>query len=200
MRSALLRPQDGSSVDLPNAVAFHVNFEIADNLERPPRGCELVLFRVLQESLTNVHRHSGASTARVRLSSNTGHFTLEISDNGKGISRELLERFAHSGEHAGVGIAGMRARVEELGGGLRIESDTTGTTVTAELPVAPSYTCQTKCRNDLASNPVTPRENQKPALYLNLIVSEGLRVKAWEPRLPPKLSKRMGSKASSPAL
>jgi signal transduction histidine kinase len=130
---------------------IQVNFEVADTLERPPRGCELVLFRVLQESLTNVHRHSGASRARVRLSSNTDHVTLEISDNGKGISRERLERFTHSGENAGVGIAGMRARVEELGGGLRIESHTTGTTITAELPVVQSCSCQSQVRERFSS-------------------------------------------------
>ncbi len=108
--------------------------DIPERMERPPRDCELVLFRVLQESLTNVHRHSGASAAKVRLSHDEGRFQLEVSDNGKGISPEDLRRFETSGNNAGVGIAGMRERVRQWGGEIQIKSLLVGTTVHVELP------------------------------------------------------------------
>jgi signal transduction histidine kinase len=108
--------------------------DISQRMERPPRHCELVLFRVLQESLTNVHRHSGASAATVRLSQENSRFQLEVTDNGKGISPEDLRRFETSGNNAGVGIAGMRERVRELGGEIQIKPLLPGTSVRVELP------------------------------------------------------------------
>ncbi len=107
---------------------IQVECEIPDKMERPPRHCELVLFRILQESLTNVHRHSGASAARVRLHRNGDGFELEVGDNGKGISEERLSRFNAAVGNAGVGISGMRERVRELGGRLEIRSVSSGTT------------------------------------------------------------------------
>jgi len=113
---------------------IQVTCEIAQGIERPTRDCELVLFRVLQESLTNVHRHAGASIASVRLWLDTDHLKLEVADNGSGISKERLTHLSRTGGSAGVGIAGMRARVRELGGYLEIASDNTGTIVMAKLP------------------------------------------------------------------
>jgi signal transduction histidine kinase len=94
-----------------------VQCDIPERLERPPRECELVLFRVLQESLTNVHRHSQASAATVHLARKSGVVQLEITDNGKGISEEHLRQLDKSPK-AGVGTTGMRERVRELGGQL----------------------------------------------------------------------------------
>jgi signal transduction histidine kinase len=102
-------------------------------MERFPRECELVLFQILQESLTNVHRHSGASTASVRLNRDSDHLELVIRDNGKGIPEERLRRF-NASVGAGVGITGMRERVRELGGCLEIRSLNTGTTISVSLP------------------------------------------------------------------
>jgi signal transduction histidine kinase len=113
-----------------------VTCDIAPGLERPSRDCELVLFRVLQESLTNVHRHSGASIASVRLWLDTNCLRLEVADNGSGISKERLTHLARTAGSTGVGIAGMRARVQELGGCLNIASDKTGTVVTVKVPLA----------------------------------------------------------------
>ena len=110
--------------------------DIDRGMERPTRDCELVLFRVLQESLTNVHRHAGASIAAVRLWLDTDHINLEVADNGGGISKERLTHLSCTAVSAGVGIAGMRARVNELGGRLEIASDNTGTIVMAKVPVA----------------------------------------------------------------
>jgi signal transduction histidine kinase len=112
---------------------IQVDCDIPEQMERPPRDCELVLFRVLQESLTNVHRHSGASSARVRLRRDTGQLKLEVGDNGKGIPEERLRRF-NTSAGTGVGITGMRERVRELGGRLEIRSVKTGTTISVALP------------------------------------------------------------------
>jgi signal transduction histidine kinase len=115
---------------------IQVTCDIAQGIERPTRDCELVLFRVLQESLTNVHRHAGASIASVRLWLETDHLNLEVADNGNGISKERLAHLSCAAGSIGVGIAGMRARVHELGGCLEIGSDKTGTIVMAKVPVA----------------------------------------------------------------
>ena len=110
--------------------------DIPERMERPSRASELVLFRVLQEALTNVHRHSGASAASVRLGRDAGHFRLEVSDNGKGIPEARLSQFKASTSKSGVGITGMRERVHELGGQLEIKSRHPGTTIVVALPVS----------------------------------------------------------------
>jgi PAS domain S-box-containing protein len=90
----------------------------------------LALFRVLQEALTNVYRHSESSTASVKLALENSSVCLEISDSGRGISSPLGDR----GIPLGIGIAGMRERLHQLGGGLGIENSTPGTRVIATLP------------------------------------------------------------------
>jgi signal transduction histidine kinase len=117
---------------------IEIECNIPEGLQRPARDCELVLFRVLQESLTNVHRHSGASAATITLERSGRQLQLEIADNGKGISEEKLRRLDSSAAHSGVGIAGMRERVRQLGGHMEVRSDATGTTVRVALPVARS--------------------------------------------------------------
>jgi len=117
-----------------------VQFNIPEKMERPPRNCELVLFRILQESLTNVHRHSGASAATVRLQREANALRLEIADNGKGIPEDRLRNLHASANRTGVGIAGMRERVRELGGKLEIHSKAMGgTTVHVSLPLVRSH-------------------------------------------------------------
>lgn len=114
---------------------IQVSCDIPEQLERPPAHCELVLFRVLQESLTNVHRHSGASVASVLLVRDGSQLTLEISDNGSGIPPERLQRLHEAAQHSGVGFAGMRERVRELGGEFKIRSNSSGTTVSVCVPL-----------------------------------------------------------------
>ncbi len=114
---------------------IQVSCDIPEKLSRAPADCELVLFRVLQESLTNVHRHSSASAAIVTLVPEADRLQLEIRDNGHGIPEENLRRLRESSDHAGVGISGMRERVRELGGDFQIQSDTAGTCVKVSLPV-----------------------------------------------------------------
>ena len=104
-------------------------------LDRLPSELETTLFRILQEALTNVHRHSGSRDVEVRLTVYRSVVTLAIDDNGKGIPQDVLERFGKSGVNLGVGLAGMRERVKELGGRLEIESDKSGTRLRAIIPI-----------------------------------------------------------------
>jgi signal transduction histidine kinase len=108
---------------------------IPDNMARLPHPVELALFRVLQECLTNIHRHSGSSRAEVALERTPREVTLRIRDYGKGIPPELLERFRATGSQVGVGLAGMRERVREQGGHLGIDSSKAGTTVTVRMAI-----------------------------------------------------------------
>jgi PAS domain S-box-containing protein len=98
------------------------------------KTAELTLFRVLQESLTNVLRHSGSSSVEVRLDTEGEDCVLMIRDFGKGLSREALTTFNQTGAGVGVGLGGMKQRMRDLGGQLRVESDERGTTVVASLP------------------------------------------------------------------
>ncbi len=107
--------------------------EVSTGGERLPQDYELCLFRIAQECLTNIHRHSGSSVAVVRLLRAEGEIKLEVSDEGAGISAETQSKVA-AGETAGVGLRGMRERVRQLGGRLEIYSNGKGTTVTATVP------------------------------------------------------------------
>jgi PAS domain S-box-containing protein len=111
-----------------------VRLGLPPDLERLPHEVELSLFRVVQECLTNIHRHSGSHTARVLLSRAPGEIRLEVSDQGKGIKPEIQES-ALVGRSTGVGLRGMRERVKRIGGTLQIESNTSGTSVLVVLPV-----------------------------------------------------------------
>ena len=114
---------------------IQVHLDIPNELGRMPPEVELVLFRVLQESLTNIHRHSESPSADIRLESRLGIVRLIIRDYGKGIPANLLERFARTGSGAGVGLAGIRERVNELGGRLEIECKDRGTQLRVEVPL-----------------------------------------------------------------
>ena len=114
---------------------IEVRCDVPDNIRRPNRQAELVLFRVLQESLTNVHRYSGATMAAVRLWLEEAHLKFEVADNGRGIPAARLKEVNKRGGSTGVGIAGMRERVRELGGQLELRSGTGGTTISVALPM-----------------------------------------------------------------
>jgi two-component system NarL family sensor kinase len=97
---------------------------------------ETAIFRVLQESLTNVHRHSGSDVANVRLFNRGGMTILEVIDKGKGMPVQNSPEFKREGLHAlGVGLRGMEERMRQLGGGLELLSTSRGTTVVASVPV-----------------------------------------------------------------
>jgi PAS domain S-box-containing protein len=109
---------------------IHVSLEAAE-AGRLPREAELTLFRVVQEALANIHRHAASPTAQVRLDRTAAEVRLAVTDQGRGIPQEVLAGTAP----LGVGIAGMRERVRQLGGRLDITSSDRGCTVSVALPV-----------------------------------------------------------------
>jgi signal transduction histidine kinase len=113
---------------------IEVKVDLPENAGRLPKAIELGLFRVLQESLTNIHRHSGSSKAEISLKVFPDRVILEVRDYGKGIPRELLESFRTRGINFGVGLAGMRERVRELGGKLDIQPRSPGSSISVTLP------------------------------------------------------------------
>jgi signal transduction histidine kinase len=112
---------------------IQVNLHLAEVAERLPKQIELALFRVLQESLTNVHRHAKASTVDVEVLCTDDLVILAVSDDGRGLHPDVLQRF-RGGHAGGIGLAGMRERLAELGGRLEVDSGTTGTRIRAILP------------------------------------------------------------------
>jgi two-component system NarL family sensor kinase len=113
-----------------------VDLDLPESLERLPLDTETALFRVVQESLINIHRHAGSATARIRLRRDAETLILEIEDRGHGIPDASLKLIMAGVGGVGVGIAGMSERLEQLGGRLEITSDEHGTTVRARLPLA----------------------------------------------------------------
>jgi signal transduction histidine kinase len=103
-----------------------------EDIGRLPADVETALFRIVQEGLSNIRRHSGCDTASVRLQKGDTGIRLQISDCGHGMPQDANGIFEAS--ESGVGICGMRQRLIQLGGRLEIESGPTGTTVTALVP------------------------------------------------------------------
>ena len=113
---------------------IEVELEISPRLGRMEPDVELALFRVVQESLTNIQRHSGSPKAKIRIERDPGKFTLEISDKGGGFSGSLRSRNGKMPFGLGVGIPSMHERVALIGGQLDIESSSSGTTVRVMIP------------------------------------------------------------------
>jgi PAS domain S-box-containing protein len=111
-----------------------VDLEIAADVGRLSRESETAIFRVVQESLTNIHRHSGSSVASIRVSRTEGAVCVEVTDKGKGIPAGKQLEMRSDGK-AGVGIRGMQERLRQLGGVLEIQSHGAGTVVLARLPI-----------------------------------------------------------------
>jgi PAS domain S-box-containing protein len=115
---------------------IEMTFEISPEFDRIPGDLELALFRVLQESLTNVHRHSGSPRATVRLLTQNRCVLLQIIDEGSGSQSKNRENRAQDWMGTlGVGLRGMNERVRQLGGTLELSSVQGGTTVTAIVPI-----------------------------------------------------------------
>ena len=113
---------------------IEVNLEIPSDMGRMPNDAEIAMFRVVQECLTNIHRHSESATATIRIQCQANRVLLEVQDRGKGIAKEKLEKFTRTGR-IGVGFGGMRERLRQLGGSLEIQSGERGTLVSAVLPL-----------------------------------------------------------------
>lgn len=116
---------------------IEVDLEVADDIGRFSRELETAVFRMVQECLTNVHRHSGSPMARVCLTHSANELRLRVEDHGKGIPPEKLNERASSGM-PGVGIRGMQERTRQLGGCLEISSDAKGTVIEARFPIETS--------------------------------------------------------------
>lgn len=109
---------------------------VSDDLERLPPEMELTIFRVVQECLTNVRRHSGSPVATVRLLRDAESIYLSVEDKGKGIPSSKLTHVKSSA--SGVGLSGIRQRVRQFGGNVHIDSNGSGTTVSATFPLQSS--------------------------------------------------------------
>lgn len=121
---------------------------VPDSQVEVPRVVETALFRVLQEALANVHRHSGACGVTVQLSASAEGLVLRIADDGRGMSAPSQDR----GKTEGVGIPGMRARMLQLGGDLQIHSTSCGTLISAHVPLCFSARRVGGIRADAMSN------------------------------------------------
>lgn len=142
--SHLLHPPMLDEVGFASAARWYVDgfstrSGIETTLEISPlpmsKDCELVLFRVLQESLTNVVRHSDSKLAGVRLYSDSPNAMLTVTDFGRGFPPEKLKAFAETGGGVGVGLGGMKERLHEVGGRLLLENNCNGAVVIAMVPL-----------------------------------------------------------------
>ncbi|PYU28480.1 MAG: hypothetical protein DMG32_02590 [Acidobacteria bacterium] len=115
-----------------------VDLKIQPDFGRLADDMEITCFRIVQECLTNIHRHSKSAKAVITMNYENEHILVEVRDEGRGIPRERVSELTSGG--SGVGLAGMRERVTQLGGTLEIKSDATGTAIIAILPLKHSIT------------------------------------------------------------
>jgi PAS domain S-box-containing protein len=145
--SYLLHPPLLDEAGLPSALGWYVqgvaqrsgiaiDLDITDNFGRLPPDMELAIFRMVQECLTNILRHSESKTARIRVARERESIRLEVRDQGKGISPERLAEIHSRG--SGVGISGIRERLRQFHGDVKVESTGAGTTVLASIPLPPA--------------------------------------------------------------
>ncbi|HTU41976.1 MAG TPA: PAS domain S-box protein [Candidatus Aquilonibacter sp.] len=110
-----------------------ITLDVAADVGRLPSDLELVSFRVVQECLTNIYRHSGSKTALIRVTRKAESVRTEVQDQGRGISPErLVDIQSH---RAGVGIRGIRERIRQVHGEMKIESNSSGTSVIVTIPM-----------------------------------------------------------------
>jgi PAS domain S-box-containing protein len=143
--SYLLHPPLLDETGLPGALRWYIDgikkrsgleveLFVADDFDRLPADVELTLFRIVQESMTNIHRHSGSTRATIRLKREASSVQLEVQDYGKGMPPESAPTTGLR-PRTGVGMMGMRERVRHIGGKLIVESSSKGTTVCVQLPL-----------------------------------------------------------------
>jgi PAS domain S-box-containing protein len=119
---------------LADRSSVNISFNISEEFGRLPGDMELTIFRLIQECLTNIHRHSGSKTAVLQVLREEDRVLVEVRDQGKGIPAEKLAEIQTKG--SGVGIRGMRERLREFGGEMIIDSTITGTTVLVTIPMS----------------------------------------------------------------
>lgn len=144
--SHLLHPPSLDLAGFASAAAWYVegfgkrsgikaSLKLPEKLKRLPVSVETALFRIMQEALTNVHRHSGSRAVEITLTADETLVTLTVMDFGKGIPKDVLEGLSNSGANVGVGLAGIRERVKELGGLFEVEAGNPGTVLKASVPL-----------------------------------------------------------------
>ncbi len=131
LESALRAYSEGYS----ERTGIRLDLSLPAQMPRLPQAVEIALFRIVQEGLSNIHRHSESETALIRLQRSRDSVELEIADHGRGLPPGTLEHGIASASRIGVGIAGMHERARQLGGRLTIASRETGTTLHVVLPV-----------------------------------------------------------------
>ena len=114
---------------------LQISLSFPSRLGRLRADVQTTLFRIAQEALTNVERHSGSATAEIRFLRKSGELILEVADHGCGISKSLLKQLNSGTALPGIGIAGMRERIRLLGGLMKIFSSAGGTRVRVNLPI-----------------------------------------------------------------
>jgi PAS domain S-box-containing protein len=114
---------------------IQLDVDLQADFGRLSQEAETAFFRIVQESLSNIQRHSGSPTAKVRLRGDANRIELEVSDRGRGMDRTAVEHGKSARSRLGVGILGMRERMAQLGGKLEVVSNSAGTTVRAAIPV-----------------------------------------------------------------
>ena len=119
---------------------IEIDLEIPESLGRFPRDLEIAAFRIVQETLTNVHRHSGSSTAKIFIWRSTNQLRLKVEDQGKGMILPATGKDDRENAILGVGISGIRERVRQLGGQMQIRSGQWGTAVEVVFPLDESET------------------------------------------------------------
>ena len=112
-----------------------IELSITDSFGRISREIELVLFRLVQECLTNIHRHSKSKKANIRLSRDQQGILLQVEDDGIGIPAHKLSQI--QSQRSGVGIRGMRERVQQFQGEMNIDSNSSGTKISFTIPLKP---------------------------------------------------------------
>jgi PAS domain S-box-containing protein len=123
---------------LTERTGLPIDIEVSDDLGRLPRDLELVLFRFVQESLANIHRHSGAKNAWIVMSRSRSHVTAAVRDDGNGMSPERLHQIRSGG--SGVGVRGMRERIRQFQGSMEIGSNPQGTRISITIPTPAEQT------------------------------------------------------------
>jgi len=142
--SYLLHPPLLDETGLPSALSWYVqglsersglkiDLSIEEGFERLPADMEMAVFRLVQESLTNVHRHSGSMSACIRITREGKNVCVEVSDQGHGIPPHRMAEIKSHG--SGLGLRGLRERLRQFGGEMNIESNGNGTRVLAKIPL-----------------------------------------------------------------
>ena len=145
-----------------------VTLDLPPDLPRLPDDVEITLFRVLQECLTNLHRHSHSESGEIVLQLDAEHVSLEVTDHGSGMPAEVLRQIQSGAPQTGVGLAGMRERLHQLGGEFEVESSAKGTVVRVVIPLHRGEEDEPAPPGAVySSSEVPPAQSQGAAALLN---------------------------------